>query len=308
MLEKKQQQTFVQTEQNLFFAQVVNFLKQIYVLIKPGVISLVIFTALCAMLLAPSDKSLFVKGIALILIALGASGSAILNMWFDRIIDSKMDRTKFRPIPSGNISANTALAIGLVFSFFSVVALFFFTNIMASVLLAFTILYYSVFYTMYLKYRTAQNIVIGGLAGALPPVIAWISVSGYQIFYPLILCLIIFLWTPPHSWALAIFRNQDYSDADIPMYPVKHGIKKTLLMMNIYTFFMVVAVNFLYIFKFAGMSFFLGSNALNAYFIYKLFRLNTSKNIKKDSIKLFGYSIVYLFLIFSLTVIDKYLF
>ncbi len=308
MLEKKYQQTYVQTEQNVLFAQVVNFLKQLYILIKPGVISLVIFTALCAMLLAPSDKSLFVKGMALVLIAVGASGSAILNMWFDRIVDSKMDRTKFRPIPSGNISANTALGIGLVFSFFSVVALFFFTNIMASILLAFTILYYSVFYTMYLKYRTAQNIVIGGLAGALPPVIAWISISSDQIYYPLILCIIIFLWTPPHSWALAIFRNQDYSDADIPMYPVKHGVKKTLLMMNIYTFFMVVSVNFLYFFKFAGISFFLGSNVLNAYFIYKLFKLNTSKNLKKDSIKLFGYSIVYLFLIFTLTVIDKYLF
>ncbi len=308
MLEKKYQQTYEQTEQNVLFAQVVNFLKQLYILIKPGVISLVIFTALCAMLLAPSDKSLFVKGMALVLIAVGASGSAILNMWFDRIVDSKMDRTKFRPIPSGNISANTALGIGLVFSFFSVVALFFFTNIIASILLAFTILYYSVFYTMYLKYRTAQNIVVGGLAGALPPVIAWISISSDQIYCPLILCIIIFLWTPPHSWALAIFRNQDYSDADIPMYPVKHGVKKTLLMMNIYTFFMVVSVNFLYFFKFAGMSFFLGSNVLNAYFIYKLFKLNTSKNLKKDSIKLFGYSIVYLFLIFSLTVIDKYLF
>ena len=191
MLEKKHHQTFVQTEQNLFFLQVVNFLKQLYVLIKPGVISLVIFTALCAMLLAPSDKSLFIKGMALTLIAMGASGSAILNMWFDRIIDSKMDRTKFRPIPSGNISANTALGIGLIFSFFSVVGLFFFGNIKASILLAFTILYYSVFYTMYLKHKTAQNIVIGGLAGALPPVIAWISISSEQIFYPLILCLII---------------------------------------------------------------------------------------------------------------------
>jgi len=118
VLEKKHHQTFVQTEQNLFFLQVVNFLKQLYVLIKPGVISLVIFTALCAMLLAPSDKSLFIKGMSLTLIAMGASGSAILNMWFDRIIDSKMDRTKFRPIPSGNISANTALGIGLIFSFF----------------------------------------------------------------------------------------------------------------------------------------------------------------------------------------------
>ena len=118
MLEKKYQQNYVQTEHNALSAQVLNFLKQLYILIKPGVISLVIFTALCAMLLAPSDKSLFIKGIALVLIAVGASGSAILNMWFDRIVDSKLDRTKFRPIPSGNISANTALGIGLVFSFF----------------------------------------------------------------------------------------------------------------------------------------------------------------------------------------------
>ena len=298
MLEKKHQQTFVQTEQNLFFAQIVNFLKQLYVLIKPGVISLVIFTALCAMLLAPSDKSLFIKGVALILIAMGASGSAILNMWFDRIIDSKMDRTKFRPIPSGNISANTALGIGLIFSFFSVVALFFFANIKASILLAFTILYYSVFYTMYLKHRTAQNIVIGGLAGALPPVIAWISISGDQIFYPLILCLIIFLWTPPHSWALAIFRNQDYSDADIPMYPVKYGIKKTLVMMNIYTFAMIISVNLLFFTGLASWFFLITANILNGYFTLKLYKLNYSSNLKKDSIKLFGFSIVYLFSIF----------
>ena len=193
-------------------------MKQIYVLIKPGVISLVIFTALCSMLIAPSDKSIFIKGISLLLIAIGASGAAILNMWHDRIIDSKMERTKFRPIPSGDISANTALAVGLVFSFMSVVSLFFFTNIQAALLLAFTIIYYSIFYTMFLKHKTAQNIVIGGLAGALPPIIAWISISNEIILYPIILCLIIFLWTPPHSWALAIYRSQDYSKAEVPMY------------------------------------------------------------------------------------------
>ena len=231
---KNRQEQLFSSSVSFNFPSLLNFLKQVYVLIKPGVISLVIFTALCAMLVAPSEKSIFIKGISLLLIAMGASGSAILNMWHDRIIDSKMDRTKFRPIPAGNISANTALATGLVFSFFSVVALFFFTNIQAAILLAFTILYYSVFYTMFLKYRTPQNIVIGGLAGALPPVIAWISISNEMIIYPIILCLIIFLWTPPHSWALAIYRNQDYSNADVPMYPVKHGIKKTLKMMNIY--------------------------------------------------------------------------
>lgn len=285
----------------------VNFLKQIYVLIKPGVISLVIFTALCAMLIAPSDKSLFLKAVSLLLIAMGASGSAILNMWNDRVIDSKMERTKFRPIPAGNISANTALAVGLIFSFFSVVLLFFFANIKASLLLAFTIIYYSVFYTMYLKHRTAQNIVIGGLAGALPPVIAWISVSNEMLIYPIILCLIIFLWTPPHSWALAIYRNQDYSKADVPMYPVKYGIKKTLMMMNIYTFAMIISVNLLFFTGLASWFFLITANILNGYFTLKLYKLNYSSNLKKDSIKLFGFSIVYLFSIFLFAVIDKYI-
>ena len=291
----------------MLFFYIVNFLKQIYVLIKPGVISLVIFTALCAMLIAPSDKSLFIKGVSLLLIAMGASGSAILNMWNDRVIDSKMERTKFRPIPAGNISANAALAVGLVFSFFSVVLLFFFANIKASILLAFTIIYYSVFYTMYLKHRTAQNIVIGGLAGALPPVIAWISISSDMLGYPIILCLIIFLWTPPHSWALAIYRNQDYSNADVPMYPVKYGIKKTLMMMNIYTFAMILAVNLLFFIGFADWLFFVSANFLNGYFALKLFKLNYSNYLKKDSIKLFGFSIVYLFSIFLFAVIDKYI-
>ncbi len=288
------------------FVLLVNFLKQIYVLIKPGVISLVIFTALCAMLIAPSDKSLFLKAVSLLLIAMGASGSAILNMWNDRVIDSKMERTKFRPIPAGNISANTALAVGLIFSFFSVVLLFFFANIKASLLLAFTIIYYSVFYTMYLKHRTAQNIVIGGLAGALPPVIAWISVSNEMLIYPIILCLIIFLWTPPHSWALAIYRNQDYSKADVPMYPVKYGTKKTLMMMNIYTFAMIISVNLLFFTGLASWFFLITANILNGYFTLKLYKLNYSSNLKKDSIKLFGFSIVYLFSIFLFAVIDKY--
>ncbi len=306
-LDKNNQENTLTGSFGILVFSLVGFLKQIYVLIKPGVISLVIFTALCSMLIAPSDKSLFIKGMSLLLIAIGASGSAILNMWHDRIIDSKMERTKFRPIPSGNISANTALAVGLVFSFMSVVSLFFFTNIQAALLLAFTILYYSVFYTMILKHKTAQNIVIGGLAGALPPVIAWISISNEMILYPIILCLIIFLWTPPHSWALAIYRNQDYSNAEVPMYPVKYGIKKTILMMNIYTAFMVLSVNFLFFLSLSGWIFFISSNILNGIFIFKLYQVNFSNNLKKDSIKLFGYSIIYLFLIFLFAVVDNFI-
>jgi protoheme IX farnesyltransferase len=164
---KNQSESNLVSGQTSFILDLKNFFSNLYVLIKPGVISLVIFTALCSILLAPTDKSLFIKSIALLLIAMGASGSAILNMWHDRNIDKKMERTKLRPIPSGGFSPNVALALGLVFSVFSVIGLFFFTNIYAASLLAFTIIYYSFFYTVLLKSNTPQNIVVGGLAGGL---------------------------------------------------------------------------------------------------------------------------------------------
>tara|TARA_X000001036_G_C20596072_1_gene772931 strand:+ start:316 stop:1242 length:927 start_codon:yes stop_codon:yes gene_type:complete len=293
--------------QDSFLAFIKNFILNLYALIKPGVISLVIFTALCSIILAPSDKSLFIKSISLILISFGASGSAILNMWYDRFLDKKMDRTKLRPIPSGGISPNTALSIGLVFSIFSVYGLFFFTNIFAAGLLAFTIVYYSLFYTVVLKSSTSQNIVIGGLAGALPPVIAWISLTYVDLWNSIIFCLIIFFWTPPHSWALAIYRNDDYSKAEVPMYPAIYGFKSTFKLMNFYTLLMLISTNLLFIFGYNGIFFLITSNILNLYFIYKLYLLNISKVPKKDAIKLFGFSIMYLFLIFLLSVIDSFL-
>ena len=304
-VENKKQEVSISNNINIFLFNAKNFFLHLYVLIKPGVISLVIFTALCAIIIAPSDKTFFIKSMSLILIAMGASGAAILNMWHDRGIDRKMERTKLRPIPSGGFSPNAALAIGLVLSVFSVVGLFFFTNIYAAALLAFTIIYYSFLYTVLLKSNTPQNIVIGGLAGALPPVIAWISVSDVNIWNSIIMCLIIFLWTPPHSWALAIYRNDDYSNASVPMYPVIHGFKSTFKLMNFYTLLMVLSTNALFIFNYNGMFYLITSNILNAYFVYKLYVLNKSNDPKKDAIKLFGYSILYLFLIFFVAVIDR---
>lgn len=304
-VENKKQEVSNFNNLNIFLLNIKNFFLHLYVLIKPGVISLVIFTALCAIIIAPSDKTFFIKSMSLILIAMGASGAAILNMWHDRGIDGKMERTKLRPIPSGGFSPNAALAIGLVLSVFSVVGLFFFTNIYAAALLAFTIIYYSFLYTVLLKSNTPQNIVIGGLAGALPPVIAWISISDINIWNSIIMCLIIFLWTPPHSWALAIYRNDDYSNASVPMYPVIHGFKSTFKLMNFYTLLMVLSTNALFIFNYNGMFYLITSNILNSYFIYKLYVLNKSTEPKKDAIKLFGYSILYLFLIFFVAVIDK---
>ena len=304
-VENKKQEVSNFNNLNIFLLNIKNFFLHLYVLIKPGVISLVIFTALCAIIIAPSDKTFFIKSMSLILIAMGASGAAILNMWHDRGIDGKMERTKLRPIPSGGFSPNAALAIGLVLSVFSVVGLFFFTNIYAAALLAFTIIYYSFLYTVLLKSNTPQNIVIGGLAGALPPVIAWISISDINIWNSIIMCLIIFLWTPPHSWALAIYRNDDYSNASVPMYPVIHGFKSTFKLMNFYTLLMVLSTNALFIFNYNGMFYLITSNILNSYFIYKLYVLNKSTEPKKEAIKLFGYSILYLFLIFFVAVIDK---
>jgi len=304
-VENKKQEVSNFNNLNIFLLNIKNFFLHLYVLIKPGVISLVIFTAVCAIIIAPSDKTFFIKSMSLILIAMGASGAAILNMWHDRGIDGKMERTKLRPIPSGGFSPNAALAIGLVLSVFSVVGLFFFTNIYAAALLAFTIIYYSFLYTVLLKSNTPQNIVIGGLAGALPPVIAWISISDINIWNSIIMCLIIFLWTPPHSWALAIYRNDDYSNASVPMYPVIHGFKSTFKLMNFYTLLMVLSTNALFIFNYNGMFYLITSNILNAYFVYKLYVLNKSNDPKKDAIKLFGYSILYLFLIFFVAVIDK---
>ena len=304
-VENKKQEVSNFNNLNIFLLNIKNFFLHLYVLIKPGVISLVIFTALCAIIIAPSDKTFFIKSMSLILIAMGASGAAILNMWHDRGIDGKMERTKLIPIPSGGFSPNAALAIGLVLSVFSVVGLFFFTNIYAAALLAFTIIYYSFLYTVLLKSNTPQNIVIGGLAGALPPVIAWISISDINIWNSIIMCLIIFLWTPPHSWALAIYRNDDYSNASVPMYPVIHGFKSTFKLMNFYTLLMVLSTNALFIFNYNGMFYLITSNILNSYFIYKLYVLNKSTEPKKDAIKLFGYSILYLFLIFFVAVIDK---
>jgi|TARA_B100000787_G_scaffold166978_1_gene152995 protoheme IX farnesyltransferase len=304
-VENKKQEDVSFNSSLIILINIKKFFLNLYVLIKPGVISLVIFTALCAIIIAPSDKSFFIKSMSLILIAMGASGAAILNMWHDRGLDKKMERTKLRPIPSGSFSPNLALAIGLVFSVFSVVGLFFFTNIFASALLAFTIIYYSYLYTVLLKSNTPQNIVIGGLSGALPPVIAWISVSEVDILNSIIMCSVIFLWTPPHSWALAIYRNDDYSNASVPMYPVIHGFKSTFKLMNLYTVLMVLSTNALFIFGYNGLFYFITSNMLNSYFVYKLYVLNVSKNPKKEAIKLFGYSILYLFLIFFVAVIDK---
>lgn len=204
-------------------------------LLKPRVMRLVVFTGFAGLVLAPDPMHPFLAFVAILSIALGAGASGALNMVVDADIDALMERTKARPIPSGRVRREDALAIGIFGSLLSVAMLGLYANWLAAGLLAFTIIFYAGFYSLYLKRRTAQNIVIGGVAGALPPVIGWAAASGGVGAESLLMFLVIFLWTPPHFWALALFRNDDYRRAGIPMLPVIAGARHTIWQIRIYT-------------------------------------------------------------------------
>ena len=198
-----------------------------FALLKPRVMSLVVFTALVGLVLAPGTLHPVLLAVAVFCIALGAGAAGAMNMWYDRDIDVQMSRTRARPIPAGRVTPEAALALGVLLALFSVTLLGLATNWLAAGLLAATIVYYIAIYTVWLKRRTAQNIVIGGLAGALPPLVGWVAVTGTITFGPLALVALIFFWTPPHFWALALFRNADYQAANIPMLPLVKGLRAT---------------------------------------------------------------------------------
>lgn len=203
-------------------------------LMKPRVMSLVVFTALAGWFAAPGGNDLVLTFACVLAIAAGAGAAGALNMWYDADIDAKMTRTRVRPVPSGRVEAPEALGLGIVVSVLSVVMLALASNPLAAGLLAFTIFFYAVIYTMGLKRRTSQNIVIGGLAGALPPAIAWAAKTGSLGLDPAILVLIIFMWTPPHFWALCLYQRGDYAAAGVPMLPVTHGAKATRTQILLY--------------------------------------------------------------------------
>jgi protoheme IX farnesyltransferase len=196
-------------------------------LLKPRVMSLVVFTALTGLVCAGAPVHPVLAGVAILCIAVGAGASGALNMWYDADIDAKMRRTRGRPVPAGRVQGADALALGVVLSLFSVMLMGMALNWLAAGLLAFTILFYAVVYTMWLKRSTAQNIVIGGLAGALPPVIGWAAASGTTPLNAWLLCAIIFFWTPPHFWALSLYTSEDYAQAGVPMMPVVAGAAST---------------------------------------------------------------------------------
>ena len=271
-------------------------------LLKPRVMSLVIFTALIGLLIAPGHFHPVLAITSLLCIAVGAGASGALNMALEADIDALMSRTANRPIPRGRITRSEALAFGTTLSFFSVMTLGILVNWYAGALLAFTIFFYVVVYTMWLKRWTAQNIVIGGAAGALPPVVAWVAVTGSLAPEPLLLFLIIFFWTPPHFWALALFRTDDYARAGVPMLPVVAGPDATRLQILLYTIVLVgVAVApwplgyFDAVYGLVSLGLGAGMLAL-AIQVYR--RRGRAESLRANR-KLFAFSIVYLFGLFA---------
>ncbi len=276
-------------------------------LLKPRVMSLAIFTSICGIALAPGSLHPFFTFLSILCISIGAGASGAINMWYDRDIDSLMERTRKRPIPRGNIKPLDALGFGVILSIISVLLLGLSVNYQAAFLLAFSIFFYICIYTAWLKRRTTQNIVIGGAAGAFPPVIGWVCCTSEISLFPIFLFSIIFFWTPPHFWALALYKDIEYSKANVPMLPVVRGQRATKIQILIYSIILAFISFLPYIFEFSGKFYFFSAFILNSYFIYLALMLFKSEDSKKTNFapKLFGYSIAYLYLIFSFLVIDS---
>ncbi len=274
-------------------------------LLKPRVMSLVVFTALVGLLVAPVQLHPVEAFAAILFIALGGGASGALNMWWDSDIDAVMNRTKGRPIPSGRIERGEALALGLALSGISVVMLALATNIAAGALLAFTIFFYAVVYSVWLKRSTPQNIVIGGAAGAFPPMIGWVAATGHVSLEAVLMFALIFMWTPPHFWALALFMKEDYHKAGVPMLTVTHGRKSTRTHILVYTLLLAPVAIGAALTQIGGPLTLAVALALNAWFVIGAFRIRARSEDQAiaDSYAtekaFFRFSLVYLFLHFA---------
>jgi heme o synthase len=271
--------------------------KDYIMLMKPRVMSLVVFTGYCGVNLAPGHIHPVIAFAAILLISIGAGSAAAINMWYDRDIDRIMKRTQKRPIVTGAIDPDEALGFGIVTGVMSVLLMALCVNIIASILLATTILYYIFIYTIWLKRSSIQNVVIGGAAGALPPMIGWAAVTGDVSWQSFTLFAIIFMWTPPHSWALALFRIQDYRDCSVPMMPVIKGSLYTKKQMLFYTILMLITCTMPYFLGMAGIIYLTVSSILGLIFLGYSILLFKDDDLRRSK-KLFWYSIIYLFGIF----------
>ena len=294
---------------NLSQEDLLNF-SELFKLMKPRVMSLVIFTCAVGLLTAPTMVSTQDAIVGILLVSMGAGAAGALNMWYESDLDALMSRTCLRPIPTGKVNKNQALIFGITLSLISVVALDYFTNRVSAGILLFTIIFYVLIYTIWLKKRTSQNIVIGGAAGALPPVIGWTIATGSLSLEPLVFFLIIFFWTPSHFWALSLYKSEDYKKANIPMLPLTNGIESTKVNIFVYSLIMLPVIIFPYVINFVGLVFLIPSLLLTIYYNYLCFDLYKFKKNKfsaKKAKSIFGYSILYLFLVFVLFLIDKIL-
>jgi protoheme IX farnesyltransferase len=276
------------------------------ILLKPRVMSLVLFTGFAGLLLAPGSLDVATTLITVIAIGVGAGASGAINMWYDRDIDAKMERTMDRPLPAGRLEPVQALWLGTVLSILSIAAMAIWVNAMAATLLAITIAFYVFIYTIWLKRRTPQNIVIGGASGALPPMIGWAAVTGGISIEPIILFAIIFLWTPPHFWALALYRSGDYERAGVPMLPVVSGESITKTQILIYSLILapvVVAPAFVGMTSMAGGAILA---ALSLWFIYHAVRVYRCTDFDTPR-AMFRFSILHLFLVFLTLLGDHFL-
>jgi len=274
-----------------------------FALLKPRVMSLVVFTAFVGMVAAPVHLNPIVVITAILCIAVGAGASGALNMWYDADVDAVMTRTAKRPVPSGRVQPGEALAFGLVLSVLSVMTLGIFVNWIAGALLAFTIFFYAVIYTMWLKRWTPQNIVIGGAAGSFPPIIGWAAATGSISLESVLLFLIIFLWTPPHFWALALLKSADYERAGIPMMPNVAGEPSTRRQIFAYSLLVAVIGVLPWTFGFTGDAYGVAAAALGAGFVWyawKVLTMADSDRAMRPAKALFGYSLLYLFAIFAI--------
>ncbi len=282
-------------------------------LLKPRVVTLVVFTGAVGMLVAPGHLHPLLAAITVLCIAVGAGAAGAINMWYDRDIDAVMRRTASRPIPAGRIAPQEALSFGVLLAGASVVVLALATNLAAAAMLAVSILYYTIVYTAWLKRRTAQNIVIGGAAGAFPPLIGWLAVTGHLAPLPILLCAIVFFWTPPHFWALSLFAHADYARAGVPMLPVTAGARSTRRHVFFYTVLLGLLSLAPWWLGYAGRLYGITAAALAAVFLYHAVRVLADRqdaagvSLTRDlpAKACFKYSISYLFILFTALAVDR---
>tara|TARA_Y100000817_G_scaffold66056_1_gene49951 strand:- start:1865 stop:2701 length:837 start_codon:yes stop_codon:yes gene_type:complete len=275
---------------------------------KPRVMSLVIFTCAVGLLTAPESVTFYNSVVSIFFVAIGAGAAGALNMWYEADLDKLMTRTCLRPIPTGKLNKNQALIFGVILSVVSVLGLYYFSNFLSAAILLITIMFYLFIYTIWLKRKTPQNIVIGGASGALPPVIGWTIATNDLTMEPITFFLIIFFWTPSHFWALSLFKADDYKKANIPMLPLTNGIENTKKNILIYSILMLPVIIAPYLIGFVSKIYLFSSLILTVYYIYLCYELYNFKKNKFEitkAKKVFSYSILYLFLLFVLFLVDK---